>query len=460
MSNGLLAVSVLAALEFMHEQNVIHRDIKPSNIMLTEVDGRLICKLIDFSISAVEYEARADVGMTIQTGTISLGALAGTAHYMSPEQIQEGVVVTPQADLWSLGVVIFECLSGALPFAPKESDMFKICNAIMSKEAPELSDIIEEVGAVSEAVVTFVHTALLKDLSQRFGTAAEMTAGLEEVISTSGDDEFGLFISYRVWCDKTFAEALFTAASKCQLRPGREHRMKVYLDKVQIVDGQRFDVNFIRGLANSMCFSPLLSVNCLKSFVELGQTDKEDFVLMEWMVAIELNKQGLIHSIFPITIEMQETGKMDGKKDDAAGLFSQSFFEELRDGKVNGQELPDIVSAKSAAKAREFLGMLEPPLELSKELTIKAVVETLLTYQAILLHFENDQINTLDGMQLVRVNSTHGKRAKEIAQKHVAQTCAERISKVVIAHQAASEPEPEPEPEPQPEPQPEPHPGE
>eukprot|EP01045_Picozoa_sp_COSAG04_P057126 COSAG04_NODE_27054_length_287_cov_0.829787_1_plen_75_part_01 len=75
-----------------------------------------------------------------------------------------------------------------------------------------------------------------------------------------------MFISYRVWCDHDFAEALFKAASKCQLRPGREHRMKVYLDKVRIVDGQRFDENFIKGLANSTVFTPLLSANCLKSF--------------------------------------------------------------------------------------------------------------------------------------------------------------------------------------------------
>ena len=66
-----------------------------------------------------------------------------------------------------------------------------------------------------------------------------------------------------------------------------------------MVDGKRFDENFARGLANSQVFAPLMSANCLKNFVELGQTDKEDFVLMEWMVAIELNKQGLIHSIFP-----------------------------------------------------------------------------------------------------------------------------------------------------------------
>eukprot|EP01046_Picozoa_sp_COSAG06_P062374 COSAG06_NODE_14050_length_1194_cov_1.315982_1_plen_197_part_10 len=162
-------------------------------IMLTEVDGRTLFKLIDLSISAVEEDARADVSNTLATGTTSLAALAGTAHYMSPEQIQEGVVVTPQTDLWSLGVVMFECLSGLLPFAAEESDRFKIAFAVINpaQAAPELSDVIEEVGAVSEGMVAFVQQALQKDLSRRFGTAAIMTAALDEMLTMSGDDAFG-----------------------------------------------------------------------------------------------------------------------------------------------------------------------------------------------------------------------------------------------------------------------------
>jgi serine/threonine protein kinase len=431
-----MAFDVLSALSFMHKNNVIHRDIKPSNIMLTYVDGRIVFKLIDLSIAAVEADARAEVSHTLATGTASLAALAGTAHYMSPEQIQESVVVTSQTDLWSLGVVMFECLSGVLPFAPKEKDTFKICNAIMNKEAPELSDVIEEIGTVSEGMGALVQQALQKGLSRRFGTATEMTAALDERLTMAGDEIFSLFISYRVWCDELFAEALFTAASKCQLRPGREHRMKVYLDKVCIVDGQRFDVNFAKGLANSTVFSPLVSANCLKNFVELGHTDKEDFVLVEWIMALELQKQGIVKAIFPIVMGEQNS---DGK-------FSQTFFEGLRDNRVSWPAsdgfyaggsgvIPDVVSAKSTTKAREFLGMLTPPVPLSEEMTVSAVVKKILTFQAVLLHFENDQIDSLDAMQLVRVNSTHGKRAKEIARKHVAQTCAERIAKVVSEHE-------------------------
>ena len=95
-------------------------------------------------------------------------------------------------------------------------------------------------------------------------------------------------------------------------------------------------------------------------------------MLMEWLVAIELNKQGIVKAILPISIEMQEEGKKDGAKDGKAGLFSQSFFEELRSGKVNGQDIPDTVSTASIAKAREFLRMLDPPIELSEELTVNA----------------------------------------------------------------------------------------
>ena len=171
-----MSFDVLAALRFMHDKKVIHRDIKPSNIMLTEVDRRTTYKVIDLSIAAVEAEARDGVSQTLQTGTTSLGALAGTPHYMSPEQVQEGVVATAQTDLWSLGVVMFECLSGKLPFAPQESDRFKIALAIGNPalNAPEVADIIEEVGAVSEGMVAFVSQALQKDIAYRFGTAAIM----------------------------------------------------------------------------------------------------------------------------------------------------------------------------------------------------------------------------------------------------------------------------------------------
>ena len=430
----------------MHGKGVIHRDIKPANIMLTEVEGRKVYKLIDFSISAVERECREDVSQTLRTGTTTMEALAGTPHFMSPEQVQERTVITRQTDLWSMGVVMFQALSGRLPFAPEESDRMKILYAIVNEPPAQLSDVIAEVGGVSDSISDFTNRCLQKSLSQRFGSAEAMEAALWSVTESSGDEKYGLFISYRVRCDKGFAEALYRHASRCELRPGRENRLQVYLDKVRIMGGQSYDENFVKGMANSTVFSPLLSVKCLRGLVEIGESDEEDFVLIEWIVAVELQKRQVIKALYPITIEMQDRDIKDGQTDALPGLYSQSFFEQLRDGKIRGKleggkvveggdtdlvELPDVVSAKSTTKARSFLQMLDPPVELSEELTIKQVVMRLLSFQAVLLHTENNKLNSLESVKLARIDSAHGNRAKAIAQEHAAQTCAERIVQMI-----------------------------
>ena len=444
-----IGFDILEALKYMHGKGVVHLDIKPANIMLTKVDGKVIGKLVDFSVSAMDEQSRAAASDTLRgktTTTQRSNLVVGTPHYMSPEQFTEGTV-TAQSDLWSLGVVFFEALSGVRPFAPAETDVFKIGMAVRSQDPLEMADIIEEVGVVTEPMEAFVTRALQRDLSKRFQSAAMMSTALEAIARAKPGERFGMFISYRVWCDKIFAESLYKAASKCQLRSGRENRLKVYLDKMQMVDGQRFDVNFARGLANSQVFVPLVSANCLKNFVELGQTDKEDFVLTEWVMALELQQRGYVQAVFPIVVGEQRQD----------GTFSGSFFEELRNGRVSwpasegfhgagSGEIPDVVSHESIAKAKEFLAKLDPPLQLTEELTVRAVVQKLLQFQAMLVHFENGSIDSMDGMKLVRVNSTHGTRAKDMAWKHVTQTCAERVVKLVHAQSSNREPSPEPEP--------------
>ena len=438
-----MASHVLLGVGWMHSKDVIHRDFKPSNIMLTEVDGRKVYKIIDLSVSAIQLAAQDQVSNTLMTNATGLRALRGTPHYMSPEQFKPDVAVSHQTDLWSLGVVLYECLSGVKPFAHGEVDDHKISYAVVNTEAPMLPDIIAEVGVVGDNMTAFVSHCLQKDLSARFKTAAEMSAALEETLSAGGDDNFALFISYRVWCESEFAQKLFKATSATQLREGREHRMNVYLDKVCLLDGQRFDVGFIKGLASSTVFAPLMSEQCMQSFADLEQKDKADFVLMEWIVAIELQKRGIVKAIFPIVMGKQGE---DGK-------YEQFFFETLLQGQVAGQPLPDIVSKMTTEKAREFLGMLEEPVELSEELTVKQVVETILTFQAILLHFENDAIDTKTGLAkkgTMKLRESHGGKEQEVALQHVVSVCAERIAKVVRANQPelALEPELELDPEP------------
>ena len=181
-----MASHILSALTFMHSRDVMHRDVKPSNVMLTKgaEEGRKVFKLIDLSVSAIEQTAQGQVSDTLATSTTGLQAQVGTPHYMSPEQITASVGVTPQTDLWSLGVVLYECLSGVKPFVPGVSDDFKIAYAVVNTKAKMLPDVIAEVGIVSDKMAAFVSHSLRKDLSDRFQTADAMNEALEMRLTT------------------------------------------------------------------------------------------------------------------------------------------------------------------------------------------------------------------------------------------------------------------------------------
>jgi len=113
---GLAVDYVLQACEALaeaHAANIVHRDIKPGNLMLTEGPGSTSrLKLVDFGIAKVT-EAWSDPTSTPRTAD---GAVMGTPFYMSPEQIRSPAIVDPRTDIWSLGVVLFELLTGTRPF--------------------------------------------------------------------------------------------------------------------------------------------------------------------------------------------------------------------------------------------------------------------------------------------------------------------------------------------------------
>lgn len=132
LEHKLRAVSAIAeALDHAHRLGVIHRDVKPGNVMLTE-DGRP--KLMDFGIAK-----REDAGLT-QTGTF-----LGTPSYAAPEQIKEGAV-TPQSDQFSFAVMVFELLSGKLPFPGSSINtiLYRIVNEPPSEPRPPVEGILPE----------------------------------------------------------------------------------------------------------------------------------------------------------------------------------------------------------------------------------------------------------------------------------------------------------------------------
>ncbi|HZN64747.1 MAG TPA: serine/threonine-protein kinase [Tepidisphaeraceae bacterium] len=108
-------IPVCQAVQHAHQKGIIHRDLKPSNILVTLVDGEPVPKVIDFGIAKATNHALTQHTLFTQTG-----ALIGTPEYMSPEQAQtSGLDVDTRTDIFSLGVILYELLTGTLPLDPK-----------------------------------------------------------------------------------------------------------------------------------------------------------------------------------------------------------------------------------------------------------------------------------------------------------------------------------------------------
>lgn len=161
-------VSVIAevckAIDFSHKKGIVHRDIKPANIMIAN-NGSV--KLLDFGI-AISTTADEASG----TGRPALG----TPNYVSPEQVS-GSGLGPRSDIYSLGTVLFEMLTGQQVFkATKVKELFK---AILNEPAPLLSSIRADLPAELEQVIA---RCLAKNPSKRYSSGAEMAQALEDVL--------------------------------------------------------------------------------------------------------------------------------------------------------------------------------------------------------------------------------------------------------------------------------------
>jgi beta-lactam-binding protein with PASTA domain len=154
-----LGVQILRAAGFAHRRGVIHRDFKSQNVI---VDAEGNAKVTDFGI------ARAGTSEITETGSIM-----GTAHYLSPEQAQ-GHAVTPASDLYSIGVILYEMLTGQLPF--QGDSAVSVALKHLSEAPPAISSLRADVDTALESVVM---GALAKDPARRWHSADELAAALE-----------------------------------------------------------------------------------------------------------------------------------------------------------------------------------------------------------------------------------------------------------------------------------------
>jgi len=163
-----LTEQVLRAARFAHRRGIVHRDLKPHNVIIDE-EGRV--KVTDFGI------ARAGASEITQTGSIM-----GTARYLSPEQAQ-GQPVSPQSDLYSIGVMLYELLTGAVPF--EGDSVVAIALRHLSEPPRPPSSLVPQVSPALDAIVL---KALAKAPAKRYADADEFLAALEnERASIRGD---------------------------------------------------------------------------------------------------------------------------------------------------------------------------------------------------------------------------------------------------------------------------------
>jgi tetratricopeptide (TPR) repeat protein len=189
-----LFVHVCEGVQHAHQKAIIHRDLKPSNILVTEVDGRPVPKIIDFGVAkALEQKLTAD---TLYT---RIGTLVGTPEYMSPEQAtfsDEGI--DTRSDIYSLGIIFYELLAGAPPLQLRKTSLDQFLKKLREDDVPRPSTRIrtQDAAASTEAArkrrtvpATLVRQirgeldaialkALEKDRSRRYASASDFAADI------------------------------------------------------------------------------------------------------------------------------------------------------------------------------------------------------------------------------------------------------------------------------------------
>lgn len=161
-----LGVALASALAEVHRKGIIHRDVKPGNIML--LGEEQTPKLMDFGLAFW-----SDASPMTQTGN-----LMGTVPYMSPEQVASGVA-EPSWDLYALGVVLYEALTGKTPFHAV-SDTLALMRIIVSEPVPSPSSLVDDLPPAVDATIT---RTLHNKTEERFGDGRALAAALRELLS-------------------------------------------------------------------------------------------------------------------------------------------------------------------------------------------------------------------------------------------------------------------------------------
>jgi non-specific serine/threonine protein kinase/serine/threonine-protein kinase len=192
-----LFIHVCEGVQHAHQKAIIHRDLKPSNILVSEVDGKPMPRIIDFGVAKATSQSLTDNTMYTR-----VGAILGTLEYMSPEQADSaGNDIDTRTDVYSLGVVLYELLAGALPLDFRKLALDQALRLLREQDAPRPSTKLRMLGGDSKTAAQNRGTdpptlarqlqgdadaitlkAVEKDRARRYATPVELAADIERYL--------------------------------------------------------------------------------------------------------------------------------------------------------------------------------------------------------------------------------------------------------------------------------------
>jgi eukaryotic-like serine/threonine-protein kinase len=212
-----LFVPVCQAIQHAHQKGIIHRDIKPSNVMVTLYDGKPVPKVIDFGVAKATEQK-----LTERTLFTQYGATVGTLEYMSPEQAEMSALgVDTRSDIYSLGVLLYELLTGSTPLSHKrvkEAAYGEVLRMIKEEEPPRPSTRLSDSGAALASISARRHMepakltklvrgeldwivmkTLEKDRNRRYETAKDFAADVQRYLNDEPIQARAITMPQRMW---------------------------------------------------------------------------------------------------------------------------------------------------------------------------------------------------------------------------------------------------------------------
>lgn len=216
-----------------HARGIVHRDIKSANVFLDHGrDGRVTVRILDFGIA--KWRDAGAAALT-QTGTV-----LGSPFYMSPEQLKNSKGTDERSDLWSLGITLYEALSGTVPFAEKQT-LTDLLLAIASEPAPWIQDIAPW---VDPRLARLVHGALVHQREERCPTVAEWAHALQPFAIGSDDVNAAMLVPLQPQVRAQVAVRDAAPAKWLDVampRPGEGSMTNVGADDAEIISGMGSD---------------------------------------------------------------------------------------------------------------------------------------------------------------------------------------------------------------------------